>query len=189
MKFLLAPLIIVLLGAYTESPLATYKTDKAQSSLKIEGTSTMHDWEITAEDLMGTINVDRYSDHIVINNLSLTVPVKSLKSDNSGMDKNTYKTLKAEDHPKIHYQFTSLQDLEKTTGNQMKLVTKGKLTVGGTTRVLTIPILATLTDNGIELKGKTSFKMTSFNLEPPSFMFGSVTTGDEITVHFNIKFN
>jgi hypothetical protein len=35
-------------------------------------------------------------------------------------------------------------------------------------------------------KGSKKIKMTDFNVEPPSFMFGSVKTGDEITVTFDV---
>jgi hypothetical protein len=29
-------------------------------------------------------------------------------------------------------------------------------------------------------------KMSEYNVEPPSFMFGAMKTGDEITVKFNV---
>ncbi len=181
--------LISLLSFASSEVLMTFKTNKAQSSIKIDGTSTLHDWEMMAEDLSGTMDVEILTDSINIKDLSLIVPVKSLKSGNSGMDNNAYKTLKAENHPLIKYRFTSLKKMEKTGTNTFKLLTNGKLTVGGKTQILAIPLTATLKNKGIELSGTTSFPMSNFNLQPPTFMFGTVTTGDDITIQFNINFN
>lgn len=189
MKSVLLVSLVTLLSFFPSEVLMTFKTNKAQSSIKIDGTSTLHDWEMTAEDLSGIMNVEIFKDSINIKDLSLIVPVKSLKSGNSGMDNNAYKTLKAEDYPKIKYQFTSLKKLEKTGHNTLKLLTEGKLTVGGKTQILSIPLTAVLKDGGVELSGTTSFRMSNFNLKPPTFMFGTVTTGDDITIQFNINFN
>lgn len=167
---------------------ATYKTDQANSSMTILGTSTLHDWEMEAKNMYGTMDVDLYTDKIEINSLKLSVPVESLKSGKSPMDDNAYKALKYKKHSEIHYVLTSVESADKTGSNQYKLITKGKLTVAGQTRLLTIPITGIVKDNSLALKGSTSFKMSSFGVEPPSFMFGSVTTGDEVTINFNINY-
>lgn len=189
MKSILITSLLLMMSFTPSEYVVTYKTNNAQSTIQIEGTSTLHDWEMKAQNLTGTIDVDIYTDSINIKDLSLVVPVKSLKSGNSGMDNNAYKTLKSDANPQIRYQFASVRNLEKVSANKLKLVTKGRLTVGGKTQIMTIPLTATIKDRGVELAGTTRFKMSSFDLEPPTFMFGSVTTGDEITIHFTINFN
>ncbi len=188
MKFLVTSLVIMI-ASYTSGPLATYKTDEAKSSLKIEGTSTMHDWEIKADGMDGTMEVDIYDDSIDIKALKLRVPVKSLKSGKGPMDANTHKALKANDHPYITYELSKINKMTAAGNGIINLVTEGRLTVAGQTRTLSIPIKAKVLQHGIELSGTTSFRMTQFKVEPPSFMFGSVTTGDDITIHFNINYH
>ncbi len=189
MKPLLMFSVCSILGFTAADIVVTYKTDNAQSSLKIEGTSTLHDWEVLAGDLKGSMEVDRYKDSIHIKKLSLSLPVKSLKSGKGGMDRNMYKALKAEEFDRIHYRFTGLEKWSETQENTLTLITEGQLTVAGCTQTLSIPITAHLSEEGIALSGYTSFAMSSFGVEPPTFMFGSLSTGDEITIKFNINFN
>jgi hypothetical protein len=35
-------------------------------------------------------------------------------------------------------------------------------------------------------KGSKRIKMTDYKVEPPSFMFGTIKTGDEITISFDV---
>ena len=35
------------------------------------------------------------------------------------------------------------------------------------------------------LEGKKALKMTDYNIEPPKALLGTITTGDDIEVHFN----
>ena len=45
-----------------------------------------------------------------------------------------------------------------------------------------------INSNTIHIVGEKSIKMTDFNVEPPTALFGSITTGDEITIKFKTKF-
>ena len=80
--FLITPL---LMASTLNGPAIIYKTDQAKSTLSIEGTSTLHDWEMTVEGFNGTIDVEVASNDIEIKSLKLNVPVKNLKSGKSPM--------------------------------------------------------------------------------------------------------
>lgn len=188
MKMLLIATLINLFAYNSGDLIATYKTDQAESSLKVSGTSTVHDWEMEAKGMNGVMNVDLYEDSMDIKNLSLTVKVNSLKSGKSVMDDKTYDALKEEKHPTITYRMTEVSSLSKKGSGQYHLRTEGKLTIAGQTRTLEIPITAFVKNGSLDLKGSVPIKMTQFGVEPPSFMFGSVSTGDEVTVKFNINY-
>lgn len=188
MRALLFSILATLFAVPGGDLIATYKTDAASSSMTILGTSTMHDWEMEAKNMKGAMDVDLYSDKLEINSLSLSVPVESLKSGKSAMDKNAYEALKYKKHDDITYELTQVVKSNKISDSQYKLTTKGKLTIAGETKTMTIPITGIVKGNSLALKGSTSFKMSQFGVEPPSFMFGSVTTGDEITINFNINY-
>ncbi len=182
--------IILLLGTFSFiNPLKTYKTDQAGSAMSISGTSTLHDWEVAAESFNGSMEVDVFKDSLHIKELELTVPVNSLKSGKKPMDKNMYKALKSEDHTHINYVFTRLISIKPMSAGKLDLLTEGRLTVAGKTQSLRIPLTAVVKEKGIEFKGTKELKMSQFEVEAPSFMFGSVTTGDLITIDFTINFN
>lgn len=190
MKAVLLLFGILMLNVPKEGVIKTYQTNAAASEMTILGTSTLHDWEMKAVDLRGTMNVDLYADSLDIKNLKLTVPVEALKSGKGPMDKNAYKALKYKEHQNIYYQLISIQKVNKTGASTFHAVSRGKLKVAGKERVLNIPITVKVLNNGgMELSGSTTFKMSSFDVEAPSFMMGAVTTGDEITINFSINYN
>lgn len=61
------------------------------------------------------------------------------------------------------------------------------MTIAGTSRET--DLVATLKvnpDKTLSITGIKKLKMTDYKVEPPSFMFGSVTTGDDIAINFNV---
>lgn len=188
MKTIVLTMLAGMLSFNGGDKIATYKTDNASSTMKILGTSTMHDWEMEARNMQGVMNVDIYENSLEINDLKLTIEVESLKSGKSAMDNNAHEALKEDDHPKIHYELVNVESITQKGNNRYSLVTKGKLTIAGKTRTMSIPLTAEVENGALELIGKTTFNMSGFGVEPPSFMFGSVTTGDEITIKFNITY-
>lgn len=159
-----------------------YKTQKA--SVVIKGTSTLHDWEMKSEAFSCqsafVLDNNKVSG---VKSLSLSIPVQTLKSGKGAMDKNAYSALKAENHKQISYTISST----KLVGD--KLICTGNLTIAGVTKAMDVEATCALNaDNTIVCKTIKSFKMSEFKVEPPSFMFGSVTTGDDITLEFNLTF-
>lgn len=188
MKTIALTMLIGLFSFTGGEKIATYKTDNAKSSMKILGTSTVHDWEMTANNMKGAMNVDIYKESINIKNLKLVVEVESLKSGKSGMDNNAYKALQAKSHPQVQYELVEVKSQTAKGGGSYELVTLGKLSIAGKTHTMSIPLTAQVQNGTLNLKGSTSFKMSQFGVEAPSFMFGSVTTADEITINFNINY-
>lgn len=159
-----------------------YKINKA--SVVINGTSTMHDWEMKSETFTCNTQFKLDGNKVVdVKGLQLTVAATSLKSGKGAMDKNAYSALKANDHKNISYVLTS----SKVVGN--KILSAGNLTIAGVTKPFEVESTYVINaDNTISTKTAKSFKMSEFNVEPPSFMFGSVTTGDAITLTFDLTF-
>lgn len=180
---------LLMVGNTYDGVIKTYQTDNAASSMAILGTSTLHDWEMQATNLKGTMHVDEYSDSLDIKDLELTVPVEALKSGKSAMDKNAYKALKVKKYQNINYKLIGIQDLKKVNANTYKALSRGNLTIAGQKRTLRIPITIKTLDQSMKLSGSVSFNMSDFEVEPPSFMMGAVTTGDKITINFSINYN
>lgn len=189
MKLLLSLLLLSLNTSILGLKPVNYSTNNAKSSMAIEGTSTLHDWVMKAEDLQGSMDVDIYENELIFNSLKLVVPVQSLKSGKGPMDDNAYKALKEPQYPNITYQLVNVKEIKSTGGGSYDVTTVGDLTVAGKTRRLIIPIKAQVLENGLELSGATAFTMSSFDVEAPSFMMGTITTGDRITIKFSINYN
>lgn len=161
--------------------------NESNTQLSIDGTSTVHDWTIEAEQFDGKADVKIENNALQsINNLSFNVPVKSLKSGKSAMDDNTYEALKADDHPVIKYQFRSMDNV-KVDGNTTTMDTKGLLTIGGVSKIVNMKVTADAS-NGIAFNGDITFKMSVFEIDPPTAVFGTIKTGDEVTIKFNAQY-
>lgn len=168
----------------------SYNINKGASEVKVEGTSNIHDWELSAKDFQGNMTVEMADGQLVkINQLNFAVVAESLKSGKSGMDKNVYKALNTDDHQRITYQLESVENIDCTSSTSCKVTTKGYLTIAGTKKLVDVVFDATVNSQGITLKGDKKLNMTNYKVDPPTAMFGTITTGEDVTVKFNAVFS
>jgi polyisoprenoid-binding protein YceI len=147
------------------------------SSVKIEGTSTLHEWTMEGSTIIGEIS-DSPSKAVV------KIPVTSLKSEHGKMDKIMADALKAKTHPEIRFELT-----EATPANAaapaFTVKAKGKLTIAGVTKDVTLDVQGTKgADGRYTLTGTTPLKMTAFGIKPPTAMLNTIKTGDDVKVTF-----
>ncbi|WP_424962332.1 YceI family protein [Ekhidna sp.] len=149
-----------------------------KSSMIIAGTSSLHDWKMSVEDfdVSGSI-VDNE-----VQNLKVAVVAKSMKSGKSIMDGKAYDAVKADDYPTILFSAKTLSIKGE------KVIGKGTLEIGGESRAIDLDakILKNM-GSEMQLTGSVSLKMTDFNISPPTAMFGTLKTGDEITINYDIS--
>lgn len=166
----------------------SYSLDNSKSHLSIFGTSTLHDWEIKAEALNGNMMISTQDESFEIKSLSFKVLVNSLKSGKSMMDNNTYKAMEAEEYPSVSYKLNSAKVIGKTDGT-FNLKAKGTLTIANTTKTIEMPVKAAMNSSQISYQGEITFNMSEYGIEPPTALLGSIKTGDEITIKFNVTYN
>ncbi len=157
-------------------------------SITVKGTSNLHDWVSTVEEVVGNATI-AYSENgdIQIKDCRVTIPVKSIKSSKGSiMDKKTWKALKYKDYSAIEYQLESFDNVIKT-GTSFTAYAKGNLKIGGTTKSLYMKVFGKELKSGdVEITGSKKLKMTDFNIDPPTALMGTLTTGDEVTTDFRI---
>ena len=181
---------LIMIFSTQTSVAQNYNLNKSASTVKVEGTSNIHDWEMTAEDFQGNLNVEMKDGQLVkINELNFAVVAESLKSGKSGMDKNTYKALKTHKNKRITYQVEKVNNIDCTSSTECKVATSGYLTIAGTRKAADIIFNAKVSGNSITLTGAQTINMTNFNVDPPTAMFGTITTGDEVTINFETTFS
>ena len=159
----------------------TYKQTGTPSVL-IAGTSTMHDWTMESKQSNYTASFEINADGTPakLNSVSVVIPAESLKSKEKAMDKNAYNSLKTDKYKEITYQLTT----SKITGKT--ITCSGNLTIAGTTKPLDVDVTYEVVNGTMVIKGSKKIKMTDFKVEPPTFMFGAIKTGDEITISINV---
>ncbi|MDB5207449.1 MAG: YceI family protein [Flavisolibacter sp.] len=158
--------------------------------IKLNGTSNLHDWEMKA--VSGTSDVSFVVDNGKVTSLSkmnFSLPVKNLKSGKGGMDKNTYKALKSDANPNIAFVLTSAT-VKATGGNNYQLTCVGKMTIAGTTNQTELLANGTYnpTDKSFTVTGLKKMKMTDYNVQPPKALLGTIKTGNDISISYNVKF-
>ena len=164
-----------------------FKLNNPESSLKVLGTSSLHDWHVTAEQQSGKIN---FSDIEAgkIESLSVSIVAESLKSGKSSMDKNTYKALKTDDHKNISFQLTKVKEVVAKGSGTFSVKTMGNLTIAGTKKSISLDFEMNVVGSKTKISGDKKIKMTDFNIDPPKALFGTITTGNDITIEFTTVF-
>ncbi|MGJ5641410.1 YceI family protein [Formosa sp. S-31] len=187
LKAVLPLLLVAFLISNFSISAQTLSLSNSDSKLSVFGTSSLHDWEEKAEKQKGSITIET-GDTPAIKALAMEIAAESLKSGKSGMDKNTYKALKTDKHKTITFKLSDTKSVTASGNNTYKVSATGALTLAGVTK--TIPLDFTMTVNGstVKLTGEKSFKMSEFKIDPPTAMFGTVTTGDEVKITFTSVF-
>jgi len=158
----------------------TFEANTSKSEFLVKGTSTVHDWEsvINEYTVKGALNGQ------TINNLQVTVVSNSIKSGKSIMDDKTYDALEAKEYPNIIFKASQL------TIKDGKISGKGTLSLVGQDKE--VPFTATtkeLQDGLLQVSGQVSLVMSQYGIEPPTAMFGTLETGDEVTIEYNFYLN
>jgi polyisoprenoid-binding protein YceI len=154
------------------------------SVIKIEGTSTMHAWTMEGTTIKGEINAPTPDNWNAPAKAAVAIPVTSIKSEHSKMDKLMAAALKADKNPEICYEMTSATP-KNVTASSFVLQTRGKLTIAGVTRDLNLDVQGSRNADGrYVLVGSAPLKMTAFGIKPPTAMLNTIKTGDDVKVTF-----
>jgi polyisoprenoid-binding protein YceI len=123
-----------------------------------------------------------------LNSLTFSLPVTNLKSDKKGLDKNAYKALNTDKHKSIMYKLVSAK-VSPQKEHIFLIETTGNLTISGVTREMAMDVYCVVNkDASINCSGTESLKMSDYKVEPPSFMWGAMKTGDTITLGFTMVY-
>lgn len=174
---------ILLLMVFTNSVTAQVNYTTSNVTLKVSGTSNLHDWDVKSSTATVTANITASPAGTItaISALNFTTPVVALKSEHNGMDKNTYKALKKDANPNISF----VQKTATVTGNTIK--SHGTLTIAGkgveTELVTTYKVNA---DKTITVTGSKNINMVDYGVEPPTALFGTIKTGKDVVLSFTV---
>jgi hypothetical protein len=157
-------------------------------SLVIKGTSNLHDWQSTANEVRanGGMTVDA-SGLKSIGWFQVEVPVKTIKSTKGSiMDNKTYDALRANDHPNIYFKLDKVAGMNNR-GGVYDINVVGNLFIAGVNNKIEMYVQGkTGGDGSITFSGSKKLKMTDYKIKPPTALMGTMTVGDEIEIVFQV---
>jgi len=166
------------------------KLNATASNVTIYGTSNVHDWDMKAEMMSGTANFTREANEITnIDKLQFVLVAEGLKSGKGAMDKNTYKALHTDKHKNISYQLSSCTSIKKLSATTYEIKTLGNLTIAGVTKQIPLTFTVKLDGAKVTLMGETKLTMTTYGVDPPKALMGTIKTGDALSIKFKATYN
>jgi polyisoprenoid-binding protein YceI len=178
--------LLALAIGFAGSTLLAQSHQISNANFEVAGTSTLHDWTMETDQVNGTINMNIEGDKIsTIDRFDIKLKAESLESGKSSMDDIAYEALKSEDHPMISFKLTKIKSITYS-GTTAKIVANGILTIAGKSKTVDVNGTAVNNNGAIQLNGSKKIKMTDFDMEPPTAMFGTIKTGDSLTINYSL---
>lgn len=153
-----------------------------EPELKVLGTSTLHDWEMVSSEATGEgILFIQDGKLQQVKSLNVSMPAESIKSGKKAMDKNTYAALNTKKHSDVKFE---LSDISRAGADTWKA--KGNFTIAGVTKHASFEVKGKQIGENYRFEGEYPFKLTDYSIDPPTALLGTVKTGNEVSIHFNI---
>ncbi|MBU0697461.1 MAG: YceI family protein [Bacteroidetes bacterium] len=180
---------LVLITLNLSAQTTSYQSIPATSSVKVSGSSNLHDWTMENNHLSAgvafTFKDGKLNDMTALN---LTLKVKELKSDEDLLNSRAYKAMDADKYSTINFKLSSASATPLSNGHYT-IKAYGKLQIAGVTKdVILYADAVQNSDKTINCAGSEKLKMSDYGIKPPSFMFGALKVEDQVTINFNIKF-
>ena len=185
--------ILGMLGILPAHAQLIYKISPS-SAVSISGTSTLSDWMVKSEKISGEMTLAPAGKNTkgsatplgTIENTKVILEVSSIKSEKGeAMDNKMYRALKNDTHPQITFVLTRPLEVVNAPAT---LTATGDVTLAGVTRPMTFDLDFTREENTYRFQGSRTLKMSDFEIDPPSAMFGQIVAGDEIVVELTLFF-
>ncbi len=180
---------------------------RSGSKMRMEGTSSIHDWQAESPFIGGALQVGKNFPlepgaavtpgkvEATGEAFVLALSLKSLEKNGAPysdkmdeiMDKEK---LQAEKYPRIIFHLTELvlKEVPKDKSGPYVCDSKGDLSLAGVTNQISMPVNITPTgdkDAKIKIEGTVTVKMSDFKISPPRPAGMLLTVGDEVKLIFS----
>jgi len=165
------------------------------SSMTINGSSTLHDWDVAANDFTVRFRIpdswfesrDNWTGADV-DELSVTVPVDKLDGGKNKMNRDLKEALRFPEFQTIRFNWERIAFTgENDTGRRAEV--DGEVTVAGETRAISfVADLSLNEESQIVASGGVDLNMKHFEIEPPTALFGVIRTDEQVDLRFELLF-
>jgi YceI-like domain len=173
-----------------------YRGKAAAGKMRIDGTSTIHDWWAESTMVAGRLELDPsfptdpsktdLKPGPIPAQCTSTILVRTFKCQwGAPMDAIMQESMDATKFPKIEYKLKELSFKEAKDG-ALVFDSKGDLTVRGVTKEMAFPVRIERPDaKTVKIKGSVPTKMSDFKVPPPApKAFGTIKTSEDIKLSF-----
>ncbi|MDQ6902409.1 MAG: YceI family protein [Bacteroidota bacterium] len=183
--------VIFLLTPQISTAQTTYKiTSGNEKNVKVLGSSNIHDWTMNSTVMVsqGDFKFDKNNILQTLSDFNFTIDARSLKSGHTSMDNRTYTAMKADANPKIIYKLTSAV-ITPVSANEYQVKSVGSLSIAGETHTIQMNLKVIVNaDKTLTCTGSEKLKLTDYKIDPPSYMFGAMKVGNDLTIQFNLLY-
>ena len=201
---------LALLACAAPSPaadaLVLYQAQPSSSLVLIQGTSSLHDWEMKGPIIAGTIEfppgvsfdtnqatLPGLKDGKLAVSVKAIIPVRSIRSEADVkpeyMERLMQEAMKETNFSRIEYHTTELKlQPSRAPGQPFSFDAEGQLAIAGVTNKVSFPVTIAPAEQGkIKIHGEAKLKMTDFGVPPPApnFGLGLMKCGDDIKIIFD----
>jgi polyisoprenoid-binding protein YceI len=191
-------LVLLTTGTLLAADAVRYTPVPNTSKLRMDGTSTIHDWHADSDIIGGYMEIDatfpntsdKSAPSAVKPKVEVKIPVRTLKSSGGKrMDAVMQEHMKFDQHKVIEYRVLELTPKSGAgpTGSTAQFDAKGALTVAGVTKTNTMAVtIERIEKTKLKVTGATALKMTDFGIKPPApdVGLGLIKTGDDVKLTF-----
>ncbi|MGZ4965114.1 MAG: YceI family protein [Limisphaerales bacterium] len=183
-----------------------YQSQPAGNKVRIEGTSTAHDWEMEGTLIGGFVEfgpgvqldtaqatIPGLKDKKLAIKSQVIIPVRSIKSNAKAMPQVmeglTQEAMKEPQNKRIECRISELTFKEPhAAGKPFEFDASGELAIAGVTNKVTFPVTIDVPEKDkLKITGSAPVKMTAYGIKPPapSFGLGLMKCGDDVKVIFD----
>jgi polyisoprenoid-binding protein YceI len=183
-----------------------YQAQPGASLVLIQGTSTLHDWEMKGPIIGGSIEfpagarfdtnqaaLPGLKDGKLAATVKASIPVRSIRSEADVkpeyMERLMQEAMKETNFARIEFRATELKIQEpRAAGQPFTFDAAGQLAIAGVTNHVSFPVtIVPLDTDKIKVHGEAKLKMTDYGVPPPApnFGLGLMKCGDDINIIFD----
>ncbi|MCC5940190.1 MAG: YceI family protein [Balneolaceae bacterium] len=165
------------------------------TEFKIDGDSNVRSWYGDITDANATlvltgienISADGLTPD-VFSSLEINIAVDGIESDSGRLTSNLQSYLKGDDYPTITFKLTEITAID-ANGNEADITANGVINAAGVDHSISMNVKAVVNSDGsIRFTGKQDLLMTSFDIDPPTAVMGTIRARDEIEIIFDVTF-
>jgi polyisoprenoid-binding protein YceI len=201
-----ALLLAVPAGLRAQNATAHFISQTTNTTVAIQGTSTIHDWEMKGQLIggfvdfpagisfdLGQTTLPGLKDGNLPASVTARIPTKSVHSEAEikadVMDNLMRDAMRETNFHVIEYHLAELKLRQPhAAGQPFVFDSKGELAIGGVTNKVAFPVsIVPLDKNKIVISGTNGLKMTDYKIEPPApnIGLGLMKCGDAVKIIFN----
>ncbi|TVQ75344.1 MAG: YceI family protein [Balneolaceae bacterium] len=162
--------------------------------MTIYGSANVTDWEAEVKTIRGQVvirNLDQAdwseADASWFESVEIALPVEDIDADSRRMNNNMHDYLKKDEYPEITYRVIDAREVVLADNPDIVLTVQGVITAAGVEKEIVHDVEIRKSETGgLVVSGSQDLLMTDFGIDPPTAVFGSIRSRDEMTITFEL---